>query len=91
MTESYLLKIAVNGTVMSCSFAFFALLVSTRNLFISLYSIVSIGGIVACVLSFMYFMHWELGMVETISTVILTGLSVDYVVHLGNHYVESNK
>ena len=32
---------------------------------------------------------WELGMAESITIVMLIGLSVDYVVHLANHYVES--
>lgn len=32
---------------------------------------------------------WELGVAESIAIVILIGMSVDYVVHLANHYVES--
>ena len=32
---------------------------------------------------------WELGTVESIAMVVLIGLSVDYVVHLGIHYVGS--
>mmetsp|Transcript_15076 Transcript_15076/g.1357 ORF Transcript_15076/g.1357 Transcript_15076/m.1357 type:complete len:111 (+) Transcript_15076:958-1290(+) len=31
---------------------------------------------------------WELGVAESVAIVILIGLSVDYVVHLANHYVE---
>ena len=33
----------------------------------------------------------ELGIAETLCIVILIGFSVDYVVHLGNHYVESER
>lgn len=32
---------------------------------------------------------WELGIAESITIVIVIGLSIDYVVHLANHYVES--
>lgn len=33
---------------------------------------------------------WSLGITESIAVVILIGMSVDYVVHLANHYVESS-
>ena len=32
---------------------------------------------------------WALGVMEAIAVVIIVGFSVDYVVHLANHYVES--
>jgi len=32
---------------------------------------------------------WTLGVIESIAIVILIGFSVDYAVHLANHYVES--
>lgn len=32
---------------------------------------------------------WTLGIIESIAMVVLIGFSVDYVVHLANHYVES--
>lgn len=73
----------------SIGFAFIALLFSTQNILISIYSIVSIGGIVSCVVAVMKFRGWELGITESITVIILIGLSVDYVVHLGTHYVES--
>lgn len=38
----------------------------------------------------MYLSGWELGVAESITIVILIGFSVDYVVHLANHYVESS-
>ena len=34
-------------------------------------------------------MGWEFGVAESIAVVILIGFSVDYVVHLANHYVEA--
>mmetsp|Transcript_2984 Transcript_2984/g.2749 ORF Transcript_2984/g.2749 Transcript_2984/m.2749 type:complete len:87 (-) Transcript_2984:247-507(-) len=32
---------------------------------------------------------WSLGSLESIAIVMLIGFSVDYAVHLANHYVES--
>ena len=37
----------------------------------------------------MEMLGWSLGILEAISVVIIVGFSVDYVVHLANHYVES--
>lgn len=37
----------------------------------------------------MELLGWELGVAESIAIVILIGMSVDYVVHLANHYIES--
>ena len=34
-------------------------------------------------------MGWEFGIAESVAVVILIGFSVDYVVHLANHYVEA--
>jgi len=35
--------------------------------------------------------NWEMGISESIAVVLLIGLSVDYVVHLAAHYVNSEK
>lgn len=37
----------------------------------------------------MEILGWTLGSLESIAIVILIGFSVDYAVHLANHYVES--
>ena len=75
--------------VIAIVFAFGMLMFSTMNVLISLYSTLAIIGIVASVVSIMVFAGWELGTAESVAVVVLIGFSVDYVVHLGNHYVES--
>ena len=90
-TEGALVRSALLGLGIATSFAFGILLISTRNLHISVFSALSIGGILACVLAAMEMNGMELGIAETICIVILIGFSVDYVVHLGNHYVECKK
>lgn len=73
----------------SLLFAFIILLCTTHNIIISCYSVLTIALICLSVISVMELSGWELGVVESITLVILIGLSVDYAVHLANHYVES--
>lgn len=74
----------------SLGFAFIVLLLTTLNIVVTIYSIISIACIVLSVVAVMFFCGWELGVIESITIVILIGFSVDYVVHLANHYVESS-
>ena len=76
-TEDALVEGALFGLAIATSFAFFILLVSTRNIHISVFSAISIGGILTCVLSMMQLNSMELGLAESISVVILIGFSVD--------------
>ena len=73
-------------------FSFLVLLFATRNWYLSLASIISIGCVVANVLGFcQYFMNWNLGIAETVSAVIVIGFSIDYTVHIGHMYQEANE
>ena len=69
--------------------AFVALLFATNNWLISIYAIISVGGIVASVLGTWYHVGWDLGTGEAIAGVMVIGLSVDYTIHLGHMYVHS--
>lgn len=59
------------------------------NIIISLFSVISIIGVNISVVTIMVLMGWQLGVGESLALVIIIGLSVDYIVHLANHYVES--
>lgn len=72
-------------------FAFFILLMATRSPLLSSMSIFCIGLVVTSVVSIMVMLNWELGISESIGTVIAIGLSVDYVVHLAADYIHSKK
>ena len=89
VSERAMLRGAVQGILISITFAFIVLLISTMNILIALYSIFSITAIVVSVVCMMELAGWQLGVAESIAVVILIGFSVDYVVHLANHYVES--
>ncbi|CAI2362894.1 unnamed protein product [Moneuplotes crassus] len=88
-TEKEFANGAITGTAMSLSFAFVVLIISTLNIITATYAIASITGIVISVVAFMEILGWTLGILESLAIVILIGFSVDYVVHLANHYVES--
>merc|ERR1719163_2220773 len=90
-TQKMLVSGAIWGAVSSAIFAFVVLCASTGNPLISFFAITNILGIVGCTLGFMHILGWELGVIESVSCTILVGLSVDYVVHLANSYMESPK
>ncbi|CAK0890828.1 unnamed protein product, partial [Prorocentrum cordatum] len=81
-----------SGISIAFPLAFVALLVSTRNLIVSVYAVTCVGGVVACVLGFCKSaMGWGLGIAEAVAGVIVIGYSVDYVVHLAHVYCEAAK
>ena len=73
----------------SITLAFFIMLIATQNFIVTIYAILSVIFIVANITAVMVLMGWELGVPESVATVIAIGLSVDYVVHLAAHYVHS--
>ena len=88
-SERALLRGALQGGLAAVAFSFVVLLASTGNVHVSVFSTLVIGGILASVMAVMQFCEWEMGTAESIAVVILIGFSVDYVVHLGNHYTAS--
>ena len=87
-TEAEMLRGVIQGIIISLLFAFFILVLSTLNIVVALYAVLSISVIVLSVIAIMEMNSWGLGVIEAIATVMIIGFSVDYVVHLGNHYVE---
>jgi len=70
--------------------AFLVLLATTLNFVLAFFAIGSVSMVVFTVLGFCKQpMGWGLGIAESISGVIVIGLSVDYVVHLAHMYSES--
>lgn len=71
--------------------SFVVLLFATRNVITALIAIVSMAGIVACVLGFVHgALDYSLGIVETIAAVCVIGFSVDYTVHMAHMYHETD-
>ena len=88
-SEHAFFKGALQGMGISVSLAFIIMLIATRNFIVALYAIISVIFIVANITAIMVIVGWELGVPESVATVIVIGFSVDYVVHLAAHYVHS--
>mmetsp|Transcript_16451 Transcript_16451/g.1473 ORF Transcript_16451/g.1473 Transcript_16451/m.1473 type:complete len:103 (+) Transcript_16451:1504-1812(+) len=61
------------------------------NIVISIYSIICIAGVVLGVFMIVWAKGWSFGTFESMNSIIIIGLSVDYIVHLANTYCESEK
>jgi len=69
--------------------AFVVLLCATGNIIVALMAIVTIVLIVMSVLGWCWIVEgWYLGISESIAGIIVIGLAVDYVIHLGHMYLE---
>jgi len=78
------------GFAIAGPIAFLVLLLSTRNIIMAFYAVISVASIVVSVLGFCKSaMDYDLGIGEAIAGVIVIGYSVDYVVHLAHIYCEA--
>ena len=80
---------AIGGMVISICFACVVILLATRNWIITLYAIHCVGFICASEMALQHLVGMEMGVAESIGTIMVIGFSVDYVVHLAAHYVHS--
>jgi hypothetical protein len=82
---------AAEAWALSNVIAFLCIFVFTGNLIVSMYVILSVTGIVACLLAFMVvWMQWSFGAIEAIALTIFVGFSVDYCLHLAHAYNEAD-
>lgn len=77
-----------DGIKLSLFLAFLVLLGATQNVVLALISVSCIVAIVSSVLAFAVCMDWKTSVSEAIIYVMVIGLSVDYVIHLGDAYQE---
>jgi predicted RND superfamily exporter protein len=90
-TQAGLVNNVFNGFKICFPAAFLTLLVATHNILLSVFAIMTVAGIVACVLGFCKaYLDWGLGVAESIAAVIVIGFAVDFTVHLAHMYVESD-
>jgi len=87
--EQTLVKGLFQGFAICFPTAFVVLLLATGNVLVALYAITTIGAIVMSVLGWCWAVEgWYLGISESIAGIIVIGLAVDYVIHLGHMYLE---
>jgi len=89
VTEQKLVEGLFSGFAICFPTAFVVLLLATGNILVALYAITTIGAIVMSVLGWCWAVEgWYLGVSESIAGIIVIGLAVDYVIHLGHMYLE---
>eukprot|EP00928_Gymnodinium_smaydae_P045063 TRINITY_DN30084_c0_g1_i1.p1 TRINITY_DN30084_c0_g1~~TRINITY_DN30084_c0_g1_i1.p1 ORF type:complete len:1044 (-),score=224.44 TRINITY_DN30084_c0_g1_i1:40-3171(-) len=89
--QEELLAALFSGCSIAGPVAFIVLLLSTKNIIVSFYAVISVSSVVLCVLGFCKgVMDYDLGVAESIAGVIVIGYSVDYVVHLAHMYEEAH-
>lgn len=72
------------GVAVSVSFV--ALLVTTLNLLVSLYAIVTIACIIFTTVGALVLLGWKLNVLESITVSVAIGLAVDFTIHYGVAY-----
>jgi len=87
--QSKITNEAFIGMAMAMGFASIVLLLATRNIVVASSAILSICSIVCSVMALMYCIGWKLGVIEALVLVMVIGLSVDYVVHMADAYLEA--
>uniref|UniRef100_A0A6I8NY10 Protein dispatched homolog 1 n=1 Tax=Ornithorhynchus anatinus TaxID=9258 RepID=A0A6I8NY10_ORNAN len=71
---------------LSVAVAFSVMLLTTWNVIISLYAIVSIAGTIFVTVGSLVLLGWELNVLESVTISVAVGLSVDFAVHYGVAY-----
>ncbi|XP_028858774.1 protein dispatched homolog 1 isoform X2 [Denticeps clupeoides] len=66
--------------------AFSVMLLTTWNVIISLYAIISIAGTIFVTVGSLVLLGWELNVLESVTISVAVGLSVDFAVHYGVAY-----
>ncbi|XP_031553348.1 protein dispatched homolog 1-like [Actinia tenebrosa] len=70
----------------SVAIAFCVMLLTTLNIFISIYAIVTIIGIIAISVGCLVLLGWQLNILESIVMAVAVGLSIDFTMHYGVAY-----
>merc|ERR1712159_647067 len=87
--QSKITSEAFVGMAIVLGFASIVLLIATRSWVVALCAIACISSIVSSVMAFMFCLGWKLGVLEALVLVMVIGLSVDYVVHMADAYLEA--
>lgn len=85
-------KGTVSSLGIAIGIAFGVMLLTTLNIFISVYAIITIIGIIAMTVGCLVLLGWELSVLESIVISVAVGLSIDFTMHYGVAYrLSTNK
>ena len=79
--EGTFIAIAVAMTM-----SFLVLVVSTKNIVLSLFAILTVFSIILITMGILVMMGWELNILESVVITLSIGLSVDFTLHYGIMY-----
>ena len=77
---------AVQGVGISLLMSFAILVITSKNVYISMFAIGHILAIIVTLMSMISFFGWSFGIVESTSVIVFVGISFDYVVHICHSY-----
>ncbi|KAK3242008.1 hypothetical protein CYMTET_48272, partial [Cymbomonas tetramitiformis] len=89
-TYKALMESATWSLSLSLALAWLVLLLSTGSVILSMLSTLCIACVVIDFMGFMVIAGWGLGIIESVCITVLVGLSVDYIVHIANGYVQGS-
>jgi len=87
--QEKLISECIVGIGLAIFFAFIILNAATKNYIIATVATCVITMIVVNIIGFTVMLGWKLGILESIVYVMVVGMSVDFVVHLGEAYLEA--
>ena len=85
-SETALITNAQRGIRIALAFAFIVIFLTTQSLSIAVVATVIITSVILCALAIIQYFGWQFGIAESVSSIVLIGLSVDYVVHIAAFY-----
>jgi len=89
--QETLIAECLSGIAYALFAAFIILNFATGNYVIATIAAIVISMIVVMIIGFTVAIGWKLGIIESVIYVMVVGMSVDYVVHLGEAYIEGGE
>lgn len=87
-TNYQMFTTAVSSAGIAIAAAAVVILLSSRSIAMTIFSVISVGYVLASVTSMMVAVGWQFGLLESICFTILIGVSVDFVIHFSHAYAE---
>lgn len=88
-TEAEIVYGAWTSLGLSIVFAFLVLLGASKSPRLAALATLSVGSVAASFIAFAVLSGWYMGIIEAVCTMILVGLSLDYILHVAGAYVRT--
>jgi len=90
-TNANMFNTAMGGIGIALGAAALVILVSSKSLILTLFSVIGIAFVLTSVTAVMAGIGWTLGFLESVCFSILIGVSVDFVIHFSHAYVAASE